>query len=414
MAVRKIVRSVSNQPPEVWQATTLDKLGKDEKFLEDILAACPELIGLESRRSGIRGPYKIFTQLSLQTPTGRGIVLDIVILASSGHVIVVEVKRHVNPELRDRAVIAQIIDYASSFAALAEHEIVALFGSLTGPQNWGEIVQGHFPEDETCDELAETLLKRMKDGELNLVIACDKIPPGLPDVVAGIAVQNAFGFDLDLVEVAPFVCEISSTAEIIFVPSTRISTEIVSRTAVTVTYREGNAKPSTSVQVTSMEEVEENVREARRGENPNARLWTIEEVEEQFRQFGNPTALDLFEFARRESADGKIIAEGLKVNAVFGFYVKGMDKDRKPVKRMLFNCWVGGESIYLFLNSAAGMASEADLAEFKVRLKNVFPDELDGNRKEAYLSLDAISKHLSEFKDILLWFQKRLASTLPA
>jgi hypothetical protein len=70
MAARAIVRSVRSQAPELWQPTTLDKLRKDEKFLEDVLSSRLELIGLENRRSGIRSPYKVFRQLTLQTPTG--------------------------------------------------------------------------------------------------------------------------------------------------------------------------------------------------------------------------------------------------------------------------------------------------------------------------------------------------------
>lgn len=80
------------------------------------LAASPELMGLESRRTGIRAPFHMLRQVSMQTPSGRSIAPDLVMFAASGHVVVVEVKRWVNPELKDRAVIAQIIDYASSFA----------------------------------------------------------------------------------------------------------------------------------------------------------------------------------------------------------------------------------------------------------------------------------------------------------
>ncbi|MEK6237834.1 MAG: hypothetical protein N2C14_24250 [Planctomycetales bacterium] len=174
-------------------------MGKYEEFLEDALANSPELLLLESRRTGVSGPFKIFRQVSMQTPSGRGILPDIVILAASGHVIVVEVKRYVNPELKDRAVIAQIIDYASSFAALTEQQCLQLFGTKEDA-TWTDAVDAMFPGDEAPDELAEVLFLRMQRGELNLVIACDKIPPGLPDVVAGITSQNALGFELDLLE----------------------------------------------------------------------------------------------------------------------------------------------------------------------------------------------------------------------
>src|SRR6266850_188359 len=95
-----------------WQPTTLSDLGKDEKFLEQIIADSPELLGL--RGSGIKGPFKAFRQLSLETPQGRSIRPDIVFLTASGHAVVVEVKLHSNPDLGKRDVIAQIVDYASS------------------------------------------------------------------------------------------------------------------------------------------------------------------------------------------------------------------------------------------------------------------------------------------------------------
>ncbi len=120
MLERSIVLWLPSGRTERWQPTTLDRLNKSEEFFEEALVNAPELMRLESRRTGVRGPLRIFRQLSMQTPSGRGIFPDIVVLAASGHVIVVEVKRYVNPELRDRAVIAQIIDYASSFAALPE------------------------------------------------------------------------------------------------------------------------------------------------------------------------------------------------------------------------------------------------------------------------------------------------------
>ncbi|MCY2989223.1 MAG: hypothetical protein NTY19_15320 [Planctomycetota bacterium] len=254
MAPQVVVRWNPLGNTERWQPTTLDRLNKDEKFFEEVLAGNVELLGLESRRTGIHGPFAIWRQLDLETPSGRSISPDIVILAASGHVIVVEVKRYVNPELRDRAVIAQIIDYASSFAALSEQQATQVFGEGEDT-TWTELVQRYFPNDPISDELAGVFLERLQSGELNLVIACDKIPAGLPDVVSGIASQRALGFDLDLVEVVPFVRESTETAEILFVPSTRLATEIVSRTAVTVTYRQGDQRPSTTVQTTPIDVV---------------------------------------------------------------------------------------------------------------------------------------------------------------
>jgi hypothetical protein len=73
-------------PPQNWHPTTLDQLGKSEEFFEAALAGTPELLGLQSRRLGIHGPFRVFRQLPLTTPAGRVIYPDIVILAASAHI----------------------------------------------------------------------------------------------------------------------------------------------------------------------------------------------------------------------------------------------------------------------------------------------------------------------------------------
>ncbi len=270
-----IIRWTPNCRAEVWQPTTLDQLGKNEAFLEDVLADSPQLLGLESRRTGIKGPYCLRRQVRMKTPAGRPIRPDLILFTASGHVIVVEAKLSTNRELRDRAVIAQIIDYASSFASLTERECTSLF-SDGQHETWIDCVGAMFPDDSSVDELADLLLERMQTGEINLVIACDKMPPGLSEVVSGVASQSALGFELEVVEVVPYVTTVSSEAEILFVPSTRVATEIVARTAVTVTYRKGDAEPKTEVQVTSVAEIEAIVAGIKRGEKPRKRPERLE------------------------------------------------------------------------------------------------------------------------------------------
>jgi hypothetical protein len=289
MASQVVVRWNPMGNTERWQPTTLDRLNKDERFFENVLAGNVELLGLQSRRTGIHGPFAIRQQLDMKAPSGRSISPDIVILAASGHVIVVEVKRFVNPELRDRAVIAQIIDYASSFAAMSEQQATQVFGG-SDDRTWTGLVQREFPDDPSPDELAAVLIGRFQSGELNLVIACDKIPAGLPDVVAGIASQRALGFDLDLVEVVPFVRESTETAEILFVPSTRLATEIVSRTAVTVTYRQGDQQPSTTVQTTPIDVIVNTDRSVKRTRTSTELVSTQEFYDNLAEVMGNPVA----------------------------------------------------------------------------------------------------------------------------
>lgn len=405
MSQRAIVRWSPSGQTERWYATTLDKLGKNEEFLEAALANSPELIGLESRRTGIRGPFKLFRQVSMETPSGRSILPDIVIFAASGHVIVVEVKRYVNPELRDRAVIAQIIDYASSFSALTEPQCRDLFGSHD-VGTWADCVETMFPDDPSLEELADALLQRIQRGELNLVIACDKIPAGLPEVVSGIATQSTLGFDLDLVEVTPFVREISESAEILFVPSTRLATQIVSRTAITVTYQEGDSQPSTSVQATSIEAIEESLKSATRRANPDARTWIAEEVEEAFLQHSNSVAQQLLAFAKAHSVDHQFLARGKTVNPSFGFYVQGLDGE--TLRRVtIFSCATNWNYVCVYMNHASSIAAPQTMITFGQKLKAVFGEQIDTDAKAPSISLDLVAEHFNEFQQLMLWFKSQ-------
>ena len=120
----------------------------DEKFLEDLVASRPDLLGIGGwdDETDIEGPFHAFRQLSLHALNGRSIAPDLVLLSRSGHIVVVEVKLSDNPELRDRQVVAQLLEYAASFAQYTEDECLALFGGKAcGVATWAAFVQTLFP-----------------------------------------------------------------------------------------------------------------------------------------------------------------------------------------------------------------------------------------------------------------------------
>jgi hypothetical protein len=245
-----------------WRPTTLRELHKDERFLEEILAANPAMLGLENRRTQISGPYKPFRQLALNTPQSRSVKPDIVFLTASGHVIVIEVKLGDNPELGDRRVVAQLLDYASSLAAYDEDDLAELFGARES-ESFAELVGRTFPGVAQPGELADVLLERIRNAEIHLVIACDGAPEGLRESVRGISRQAALGtFDLRVLELTPHETTVPGQG-FLLVPASPVKTEIVSRTSVTISIEEGQAKPGVSVVVSSPDEVEEAVRKAR-------------------------------------------------------------------------------------------------------------------------------------------------------
>lgn len=246
-----------------WQISTLRAIGKDEQFLETVIAENPQLLGLEDRRTHVTGRYVAFRQLRVETPQGRTVMPDIIFLTESGHVIVVEVKLSDNAELRDRRVVAQVIDYAASLAAYSDREIVELFGG-EGDDTFADIVRTRFPGATRPDELAIRLLERMRSAELHLVIACDGTPEGLRDFVRGVSNQSALGaFELRVAELVPHIA--AGHQGVLLLPSVAVRTEIVARTAVNVTYLEGQPKPGVEVVVSSQEDVTAAIRRAQSG-----------------------------------------------------------------------------------------------------------------------------------------------------
>src|SRR5688572_10721496 len=131
--------------------------------------------------------------MEVRAPNGRGIYPDIVYLWQSGHIVVVEVKLADNPELKDRRVVAQIPEYAASFARYSEQDLFALFGKGHAATSWAELVSALFPESADPERLARRFLEKFRSSRLHLLIACDEAPTGLKELVRGVVGQSALG-----------------------------------------------------------------------------------------------------------------------------------------------------------------------------------------------------------------------------
>ena len=192
--------------------------------------------------------------------------------------------------MKDRRVIAQTVDYAASFSALTSKEVLGLFVPESTQKSWLDFIQKEFPGSFNPEELAAELMAKFNSGSLHLIIACDKAAPGLKELVKGVAAQSALGFDLSVVEVQPYIKQGESTEEIIFVPSTKLATEIVARTAVTINYTSTEEKPSVEVKTSSIEEIEETIKTvSSEGRKPLA--WDEESFISELREYGGEEAV---------------------------------------------------------------------------------------------------------------------------
>lgn len=391
MAIPSIVEIHENDQTRPLVATTVRELGKPEKFLKDVIEANPLLLELESDGSGTRGPYKICRQNDLINALDRAVVPDLVILSASGHVTIVEVKLHDNPEIRDRRVVAQILDYVGAFVEQTEEQLLAVFSKLApSATSWEQLVATFFPDEPNVRIVADRIASRFQRGEVNCVVACDIAPPGLSKFLSSISRQSALPFTLSLAEITPFVRKDMNSSPVVFVSRVLLRTEIVSRTAVTVRYEEGVIdRPSVSIETTSIDEIEQNLEDV-----TEARSWTAQEIEEAVRATNDPTVIRLFELARTESVAGQLHSPGKKRSPVFGFYITRTDTDGSTHTKQVFNYRVGDPTLRIYLNMLITMVPENTYVLFVERLKELFPEWTERDLKEPWIPLREIGSKL--------------------
>jgi hypothetical protein len=251
-------------------------LDMDEKFLETVIASQPELLGIGNSDddSDIEGPFVAFTQVGLKALNDRIIYPDLILLWQSGHVVVVEVKLIDNPELRDRQVVAQLLEYAAVLSSCPESKLVHLFGGDAEREAWPQLVGRLFPNAADASRLARRFLDKFRSSRLHLLIACDEAPKGLKELVRGVVGQSALGeYNFRVVEVMAYAS--AESHDILFMPRTILSTEIIGRTSVSVSVSGNQATADVTVQVTPLEDQESAARDIREGA-PARRVWTEE------------------------------------------------------------------------------------------------------------------------------------------
>ena len=402
-----VVAVQSGSTSATWRPTTLAKLDLPESFLERAIVDNPDLLGLTSRRTGIYSPFIPFPQLTLQTPQGRAVHPDVTFLSASGHVIVVEVKRANNPELRDRRVIAQILDYTSSFTSLTEDRCLALF-DRGGHRDWAACIESMFPNDRNAPELAQTLLARIRAGEINLVIACDGIPPGLLELVHGISSQKFLPFDLDVVEIIPFARSSGSENDLLLVPSTRLQTEIVSRTAITVTERVGKTQYDVEIEATPIEDVEANLAEIRSGRAGERQVWSPSAVESEIAQVEDSDGTQRIVALFMKHAATRPLPSGRRLRPEVRFTILASRPGDRPRKRTIFSIQVGESVVSAQLGILQELLSSTLMQELDRKIADVTGRTVPANGEMA-IPLARLVAHLDEFEALLIWI-KQVAS----
>ena len=399
MPFPSIIVSYKEKKINQFMPTTVRKLGQNEEFLEDLIATHPELLELENDGSGNRGPFVVCRQSDLLNAFDRTVIPDLVIFSPSGHISIIEVKLNDNPELRDRRVLTQIVDYAGSFADQSADDLLNTFSMLApGADTWETLIGELFPEENHIDLLADQIHQRLQRGEINCVIACDKAPPGTTKFLSAISQQSAIPFTVSLAEITPYVSDNNGHDQIIFVPGVLMRTEIISRTAVTVQYDQvtGN-RPSVKVETTSMDEIEQNLKQIN-----DSRMWTDEEISEAIQDSSEPIVKKLFDLVVNESNVEQFHSLGKKKNPNFGFYIKFIDEEGLEHRRQVFNYGVGTPNLRIYLNMVESMVSADRYNLFVDQLKSLFPKWMKRDLREPWFPLKDIEENFDGFREIIV------------
>ena len=237
-----------------WVATNLVSLSLLESDLEAAIVSQPGALVLSQIDDNPCREFQVFTQIRLSSPAGHKDIPDVILLTDGGDIVVIEVKRLGNPELRGRSVIAQVVGYAATLASMDEASLVSAM-SKRRHTTWDALCASAFPNHAQPQRLARIFRQRLERADLSLVVACDEAPPALTEWIRAAGRQSALGFDLHAIEIRPFV-PYGASSPIAWLPALRVQTEIIHRTSVVVR-TEGRGEVYVDVHTDSGEMVDE-------------------------------------------------------------------------------------------------------------------------------------------------------------
>lgn len=238
-----------------WTPTTLADCKKQESFLEEAIAHDFSILALAAH--GIHlVDIKIFRQVQLLSPEGNLRKPDIVAVSRTGDLVVVEAKRSSNAELYGRAVVAQVVDYVATAASTSEADLLRAFGSPA--TNWEEFARQAWPEEPHVEWFAASIRRKLKEGHVCLVIACDRAPDGLVEIVQAVANQQALAFELRVVEITPFVCA-EQPGTVMLQAHHAVETKVIHRTVVTIRNEAGSDRVTVQVAADDADKIAQNI-----------------------------------------------------------------------------------------------------------------------------------------------------------
>jgi hypothetical protein len=96
---------------------------------------------------------------------------------------------------------------------------------------------------------------------------------------------------------------------------------------------------------------------------------------------------------------------GRKQYPSFGFRIHSIDADGDEYPDMIFRYGKDDPSVRIYMTTAKKFSTPEIYGEFVSRIKRLFGDNIDWDKPEPAVPLDAMTRRVREFKELMLWLK---------
>jgi hypothetical protein len=237
----------------------------DEKWLQALLFAHPELLPLDQAEPGAGPIIPLCREFSIPRESGT-VFLDILGATRAGRLVLIECKLWRNPQAR-REVIAQVLEYASLLRGWSFGDLTARLMARPGTSDIYPHMRKHFPDLDEA-RFVDAVSRSLETGDFHLVIAGDGIRSDLQAIAAHLN-GSAMGMArLSLVEIQLWS---DPLGRVVVVPGLSLRTAVVEQRVVVnqdgIPLRLAESAPATPVTSAPADPVSDAEALARRAAN---------------------------------------------------------------------------------------------------------------------------------------------------
>lgn len=197
---------------------------RDEKWLQELLFAHPELIPVSEVNPGATHFIPICRELAIPKP-GGAVFLDLFGMTPEGQLVLIECKLWRNPQAR-REVVAQALEYASLLRRWSYSDLTVRLQSKLGIKSVNPLYDVLSSAGGTLTETAlhDRVARSLKVGDFIVIIAGDGIREDVQAIADHLNQNSSMAAHLALVE---FQIWEGSDGETIVIPHVPMRTEVL-------------------------------------------------------------------------------------------------------------------------------------------------------------------------------------------